>query len=261
MRSWESTDRPIVLAHRGGADEYPENSVAAFEGMRSQGFTYIETDAHATADGVLVLLHDPLLDRTTNGSGPVSLHDWSEVRELKDESGNSPMTLERALTEFPDLDFNVDIKANSGLVPMVKLLKSGKYHDRILLASFSEKRLRRVRKLVPGISTSMGTAAIVRLVLASRAPKKLRRHFMKAVPGPERGAVCVQIPMKFRGLCIVTQDLVDLAHERGLAVHVWTVNEVKDMIELLDLGVDGIVTDRPTLARNLIDSRFGTSSS
>lgn len=257
MRSWERTDRPIVLAHRGGADEYPENSVEAFEGMQSQGFNYIETDAHSTADGVLVLIHDPLLDRTTNGSGPISLKDWADVKELHDESGNTPMKLEDALEQFPNIDFNIDIKANSALDPMVRLLRSGRYNDRVLIASFSEKRLRRIRKHVPGIATSMGTAAVTRLFLASKAPKKLLKTLMRGVPGPRNGAVCVQIPTSFRGIPILSKDLVDLAHEHGIAVHVWTINEVKDMIEILDMGVDGIITDRPNLARNLLNTRYG----
>lgn len=255
MRSWERTDKPIVLAHRGGADEYPENSVQAFEGMRAQGFNYIETDAQATSDGVLILIHDPLLDRTTNGSGEISQVSWAEVSQLRDESGHAPMTVKAALDGFPDIDFNIDAKVDGTVEPMIELLRGSDYLDQVLVAAFSEKRLRRIRTAVPGVATSLGTSGVARLVLASILPSFLSDLVMKAVPGPSDGAACVQMPMNFRGVRILSKKLIDIAHGHGLAVHIWTINEVKDMIEILDMGADGIITDRPSLARELIENR------
>ena len=256
MRSWESSDAPIVLAHRGGADEHPENSIEAFQAMVDKGFTYIETDTHATADGKLVIIHDPLLDRTTDGSGPISMKTWDEVIKVRDQSGRRPMLLEEALELFPDVDFNVDIKVDSAVEPIIKLMKSGDYLDRVLLASFSEKRLRRIRRAVPGVASSLGTAAIIQVVLASRASAPRRRRLLSQVPGPALGVVCAQLPEKFRGIPILDQRLIDMVHEMGLAVHVWTINEAMDMARLLEMGIDGLVTDRPTLAREVIASHL-----
>lgn len=255
MKSWERTDRPIILAHRGGADEYPENSIEAFEAMRDLGFTYIETDVHVTSDGQLVLIHDPDLDRTTNGSGEIRDHTWEEVSRLVDQSGRRPMLLREALEAFPDIDFNVDLKADSTVGPVIELLNSGDCLDSVLIASFSEKRLRAVRRAVPGVVTSVGTSAVIRLVLASRAPEALRRCILSRFPGRDDGVACVQMPETYHGITILDENVVDIVHGMGLALHVWTINEAMDMSRLLDLGVDGLVTDRPRLAREVIALR------
>ncbi|MBM9433498.1 glycerophosphodiester phosphodiesterase [Flaviflexus equikiangi] len=252
MKSWERTGTPVVIAHRGGADEYPENSVEAFSAMVDRGFTYIETDVHATADGRLVLMHDPDLDRTTTGSGPISDATWEYVSTLRDGSGRRPMLLTEALEMFPTVDFNVDLKVDSTVEPMIELLTASEYRDRILLASFSEARLRRVRRAVPGVATSMGTSAIAQYVLTSRIPGPCRDRLLDFFPGPEDGAVCVQMPERFRGRRILDDTLIDMLHRRGIAVHVWTINEAMDMERLIGMGVDGLVTDRPTLAREVI---------
>lgn len=261
MRSWESIDSPIILAHRGGADEHPENSIEAFTAMVEKGFTYIETDVHATADGKLVIIHDPLLDRTTNGSGLIAMTTWDEVSKLHDESGRRPMLLEEALELFPDVDFNIDIKADSAVDPIISLMKSGDYLDRVLVASFSEKRLRRIRRAVPGVATSLGKAAVIKVFLASRVPTKKGRWLLRGVPGPSRGVVCAQLPKKFRGIRILDKRLIDTIHDMGLAVHAWTINEAMDMSRLLRVGVDGIITDRPTLAREVIENHQKRSRS
>lgn len=257
MSVWECTGKPIVLAHRGGPGKHPENSIDAFEAMVDKGFTYIETDTHATADGELVLIHDPLLDRTTDGSGPISMKTWDEVKTVHDQSGRRPLLLREALERFPALDFNVDIKADSAVAPIIELVKSGGYHDRVLLASFSEKRLRAVRKALPGVATSVGAAAVSALVLARHAPARMRRHLLSQVPGTAQGVACAQLPEVFRGVRILDERLVEVTHSLGLAVHVWTVNEAMDMARLLDIGVDGLITDRPTLAREVIETRHG----
>lgn len=253
MRSWERTGRPIILAHRGGADEYPENSLESFEKMRDLGFTYIETDTHATADGELVIIHDPTLERTTDGMGPISEKTWSEVEQLTDRSGRRPMLLHEALDLFPELDFNVDLKSDATVEPMIELMQGGDLLDRVLVASFDEKRLKAVRRAIPGVATSVGTSAVVALVLAARSPRRLRDLLAGRVAAT--GPACVQMPETYHGVRILDERLVDLVHEMGAALHVWTVNEAMDMSRLLDLGVDGLVTDRPSLAREVIELR------
>ena len=256
MRSWESAGAPVILAHRGGADEHPENSIEAFEAMVAKGFTYIETDTHATADGKLVIIHDPDLDRTTNGSGPISEKTWDEVKALRDRSGRRPMLLAEALERFPTVDFNVDIKADSAVEPIITLMTGADYSDRVLLASFSERRLRRIRRAVPDVVTSLGTEAVIAAIAAARL-RPFRRPLLSVLPGPADGAVCAQLPQRYRGLRVVDERLIALLHEAGLVVHVWTVNEAMDMARLIEMGVDGLVTDRPTLAREVIENLRG----
>lgn len=252
MRAWESPD-PVVLAHRAGAGEYPENSKAAFAAMASGGFSYVETDVHACATGELVLMHDEDLGRTTNGTGLITEKPWSEVAKLKDESGEAPLRLEEALEEFPDLTFNVDVKSAGAVEPMTKLLRRPGMIDRILVASFAEARLKPIRAEVPGVRTSLGVAGVTRMVLAARLPRPSWSR--AALPGEGRAVACVQVPEVFGALPVVTERFIALAHHLGLAVHVWTVNEARDMARLLNAGIDGLVTDVPELARKLIDAR------
>lgn len=256
MRAWEYIDRPIVLSHRGGADEFPENSREAFSAMSDMGLRYIETDVQASADGELVIMHDPFLNRTTDGSGRVSSFDWADIKQLVDGSGKRPMLLREVLDDFPEITLNVDIKGDDGVLPAINLLKSGAYDDRILLASFSEKRLRALRAALPNIATSLGTSAIAKLVMAGHAGSSLRRQLLKGVPGPAQGAVCAQVPMFFKNLPVLSDDFVEVATTHGLDVHVWTINELMDMDRVLSFGARGIITDRPSLAMELVTTRF-----
>lgn len=259
MRAWEYLDHPIVLSHRGGALEFPENSREAFAAMSDAGLRYIETDVQATRDGELVIMHDPFLNRTTDGSGRVCDADWCDIQELSDESGKRPVLLREVLEDFPEITFNVDIKGNNGVEPAIKLLRSGEFSDRVLLAAFSEKRLVRLRAALPGISTSLGISAISRLVAATKVSSSVRKQILRTVPGPAHGAVCAQVPLLFRRIPVFSEAFVEVALDHGLDTHVWTLNEVKDMDEVLARGARGIVTDRPTLATELISSRCDTS--
>jgi len=254
-RLWDRTGTPTVIAHRGGANEAPENSAEAFSLMNDAGFRYMETDVHASKDGVVVIMHDPLLDRTTSGSGAVSSLVWEELQELEDESGHRPLRLEEVLEQFPDMIFNVDLKHDDVVRPFIRLLNKNDYLERILVASFSESRLRRMRRAVPGISTSLGTSAILRLWMASKLRGRARVEALRGVPGRERGVACVQVPEFYRHTQLVDGSFIDAVHEKGLAIHVWTVNDEEDMKRLLDLGVDGIITDEPSLAQRIITAR------
>lgn len=259
MRAWEYLDRPIVLSHRGGALEFPENSREAFTAMSDAGLRYIETDVQASRDGELVIMHDPFLNRTTDGSGRVCDVDWCDIKNLSDESGQRPVLLREVLDEFPEITFNVDIKGDDGVQPAISLLQDGTYNDRVLLAAFSEKRLRQLRAALPNIATSLGTSAIARLVAATKLGTSARSRLLSTVPGPDQGAVCAQVPLFFRRMSVFNEDFVQVADDHGLDVHVWTLNEVKDMDEALARGARGIVTDRPSLATELISSRHDTS--
>lgn len=244
---------PILMAHRGGSDEATENSLAAFAHMRDLGVEHIETDVHLTADGVVVMSHDETLDRCFDGTGVIAEMTYEEILQFRNEAGEQMPRLEDALAEFPDLHFNIDAKTDEVVDPMVSVLTEADAFPRTLIASFSEKRLETVRNLDnPHVSTSLGTAAVVRLMLAAETVSSAETW---RVTGPSRSVRAVQVPEKIRGLRVVTPRLVATAHTAGLAVHVWTVNEPAAMVRLLDWGVDGLVTDRPTMLREILRAR------
>lgn len=255
-RLWKIGEKPVVIAHRAGGNEAPENSIVAVHNMQEKGFKYIETDLYATSDGVVILHHDPELDRTTDGTGKISDYTWAELSKVTDESGNRLMRLDEVLEEFPDLIFNMDSKENSVVCPLIRTLQRQGGIDRVSLSSFSEMRLKFLRSQLSGVKSSLGTAAIGQLVLAAHSPSSLRSALATGVPGPAKGAEAVQVPMAAGKVSVINPQFIELVHARGLAVHVWTINEEAEMHEILDLGVDGIITDEPSLAQRVIDQHW-----
>lgn len=255
---------PIGLAHRGGGLEVPENSRAALEHATRLGYRYFETDLHRTRDDVVVLMHDPTLERTTNGRGPLEALTWSQVALLRDGSGERPVRLDEALTDFPGLRLNIDLKEDAVVGPTMRVLADLNALDRVIFSSFEDSRLRAVRRLTEGrAATSMGPDEIRRLVLTAAlpVPAALRAGaaHLAGVPHPGRAgtgrATCVQVPVRHHAIPVVTADFVTTAHELGLDVHVWTIDDAAQMRRLFDLGVDGIVTDRPTVLRDVLRER------
>lgn len=254
-RLWQIGKKPVVLAHRGGSEQGLENSFAAFTATAAQGFRYIETDAHATKDGVVVLFHDDALERTTDGTGKISAYTWQQLRKVRDHSGQPLMRLDEALRRFPGVTFNVDAKEWSVVAPLALTLRRLNALGQVSLASFSEKRLTLLRQSLPGVRSSLGTGAIVTLVVASRLPLRFGKWVARLlVPGPRSGVEAVQAPYQQGRIRVITERFVRLSHACGMAVHVWTINREAEMRALLKLGVDGIITDRPALAKKVIDS-------
>lgn len=241
---------PRAFAHRGWhLDELTgmENSLAAFRRAVAEGYRYLETDVRATQDGVVVILHDATLDRTTDGSGEVEQLDWAAVRTARVGGREAVCRLADLLEELPGALLNVDVKADSAIVPVLDLLRStGQWH-RVCLASFSEARLQRLRRAAGSqLLTSMGTASVIAL--------RLRSALSLPFGPPIRGGLA-QLPVRQYGITVVDRPLVRYAHRRGLEVHVWTVDRAAEMEALLDLGVDGLVTDRPDLLREVLRAR------
>ncbi|WP_306320722.1 MULTISPECIES: glycerophosphodiester phosphodiesterase [unclassified Streptomyces] len=237
---------PLALAHRGGAADGLENTVAAFRRAVDLGYRYIETDVHATADGRLVAFHDTTLDRVTDGSGRIADLPWSTVRRAR-VAGTEPVPLfEELLESFPDVRWNVDVKAEPALAPLLELLRRTRAWDRVCVGSFSEARVARAQALAgPRLATSYGTKGVLGLRLRSYGiPAALRRS-----------AVCAQVPVTHGRVRVVDHRFVRAAHARGLQVHVWTVNDEKEMRRLLDLGVDGIVSDHIETLRDVLKDR------
>jgi glycerophosphoryl diester phosphodiesterase len=237
---------PIPFAHRGGAADGLENTVAQFRRAVEAGYRYIETDVHATRDGKLVAFHDATLDRVTDGAGRIADLPWAEVRHAR-VGGEEPVPLfEELLETFPEVRWNVDVKAESALHPLLNLLGRAGAWDRVCVGSFSEARVTRAQRLAgPRLATSYGTRGVLGLRLRSwGVPAALRRS-----------AVAAQVPEAHRGVQVVDQRFVRAAHARGLQVHVWTVNEPDRVHRLLDLGVDGIMTDHIDMLRKVMEER------
>lgn len=242
---------PRAFVHRGWHyDELSgmENSLSAFRRAVEEGYQYLETDVHATSDGVVVVHHDPVLDRTTDGHGEVARLPWRTVREAR-IGGREPVSrLEDLLEELPQALLNIDVKAESAIEPLVEALKRTGSLGRVCVASFSEARLARVRQLAGGdVLTSMGTRAIARLWAHGRLPQWLPRG-----RGAERIA---QVPVRHGRVTVVDRRLVTVARNRGVEVHVWTVDDPAQMNQLIDLGVDGLMTDRPGVLRDVLRER------
>jgi len=241
-------DRPIALAHRGGALDGLENSMAAFARAVALGYRYVETDVHATADGVLVVLHDGTLDRVTDRTGAVAALPWREVRAARIGGVEPVPMLADILGAWPDLRVNVDTKSDRAVEPLIEVVRRAGAVDRVCVGSFSDRRLRRARAaLGPRLCTSMGPGEVRRLLLAARG--LLPRA---AVPG---AAACVQVPPRQGRVVLAEPRLLARAHALGLPVHVWTVNDADQMRALLDLGVDGIISDDIATLRTVLAER------
>ncbi|MFF0451494.1 glycerophosphodiester phosphodiesterase family protein [Streptomyces sp. NPDC004609] len=241
-------DHPSVLpfAHRGGTADGLENTVAAFRRAASLGYRYFETDVHTTADGRLVAFHDTTLDRVTDARGRISELPWSEIRRAR-IAGREPLPLfEELLEEFPGARWNVDLKAESALMPLVDLIRRAGLWDRVCVGSFSEGRVARAARLAgPRLATSYGVRGVLGMRLRSVGlPVAVRA-----------GAVCAQVPETRNGIRVVDRGFVRAAHQRGLQVHVWTVNDRDRMTRLLELGVDGIMTDQLETLRTVLTDR------
>ncbi|USR79703.1 glycerophosphodiester phosphodiesterase [Arcanobacterium pinnipediorum] len=245
-------EKPIVIAHRGGGLEAPENTYHAFSRLSALEVGYIETDVHSTKDGVAVVIHDPVLDRVSNGRGLVSHHTWDDVKKLRDHCGAPLMRLDETLTQFPDMVFNIDAKEDRVVEPLICAITQARAFDRVSLASFSERRLAKLRQRLPGTPSSLGVSAVAKLLLAAKSTGKIRSALLRTLPTIDDGVQAVQVPSSFRGIKIVDKNFIELAHERDWAVHVWTVNDERQARQLMELGVDGIITDIPTSIRNVL---------
>jgi glycerophosphoryl diester phosphodiesterase len=241
----------LAFAHRGGA-RHPEligleNSLVAFEHAVKLGYTYLETDVHLTSDGVLLAFHDGVLDRVTGSIGTIATSSYDALTDAL-IGGREPIPLMPDLLEhFPQARFNIDIKSEAAVVVLADLVERTRAHDRVCVGSFSERRLRIFRSLVTRpVATSYGPVGVG---LSRFAPRRLATLVLRG-----RGDA-FQVPHRLRGVTIVTPAFVARAHAAGRPVHVWTVDDAAQMHELLDLGVDGLMTDRTDVLRDVLIDR------
>jgi glycerophosphoryl diester phosphodiesterase len=241
---------PAAFAHRGGAAEAPENSVTAFErAVESLGYHYLETDVHATADGEVVVIHDPVLDRVTDRAGEVTSLPWSEVGAARLSDGSQVPRLAEVLAAWPGVRWNIDAKHDRVVEPLARVVAAAGAVERVCITAFSDRRVHRVRRLLgPRLCTAMGPIAVAGLRAASFAPSL-------APDALWRPAGAAQVPVSQGPVPVVDRRFLSAAHRYGLAVHVWTIDDESAMRNLLDLGVDGIMTDRPSLLREVLVER------
>lgn len=233
---------PIAFAHRGGASDNPENTMPAFQHAVDLGYTYLETDVHATADGVLVAFHDPDLSRTCKVPGAIHDLPWREVSQARVDGREPIPLLDDLMEEFPGARVNIDCKADGALDALIAALRRLDCLDRVCLGSFSDRRLRRLRQ------------AFGDRLCSSLGPRQIAawRCTGGRVPG---GGQVAQVPVVHGRTTLVTKQTVARSHARGYQVHVWTVDDPAEMHRLLDLGVDGVMTDRPVVLKDVLTAR------
>ena len=246
-----SHPRPIAFAHRGGAAHAPENSWAAFEHAVKLGYAYLETDARATCDGMLVAFHDRTLDRMTDASGPIGARSYREVTDLR-IAGSEPIPLiEDLLGAWPDVRFNIDLKDEPGISLLPGVLRRTGAWDRVCVTSFSGSRLRAARGLLERpvcMTTSPAAIAAVRCTIGTTHRGPQTRLLASRLSRSD--ARCAQVPGR-----VATASFVRRAHSLGLDVHVWTINDRAEMTRFLDLGADGIMTDDIETLRDVLIER------
>lgn len=248
--AWAYLDvpRPFVMAHRGFSLSGLENSLAAFEAAVDLGVTHLETDVHATSDGVLLAFHDETLDRVTDRTGRIADLPYGEISRAKIGGAEPIPTLEEVLGAFPRTRVNIDVKKASAIQPLVQVLRRTRAYDRVCIASFSDVRRRIVQSRLPcPVVSSPGQALMGAYWAASRLPGgggPIRSRLTREV-------TCLQIPPQ-AGPMRVDRAFTEAAHAIGLQVHVWTVNDPQQMRRLVADGVDALITDRADLALEIV---------
>lgn len=256
---------PLGFAHRGftprdvpGADRHAwENTLAAFQAAVDTGLRHLETDVRASADGVAVVVHDADLARTTGAAGPVEERTWAELARYR-VAGHHPLArVEQLLEAFPDVVLNIDVKAAAAVGPLARAIAGAGAKDRVVVAAFDGRRSRAVQALCPGVARSADAAASAgaRLAAAVTAVSPpAGRHLLRSAT---RGADALQLPQRWCRVPVVTPRLVSLAHDVGVQVHVWTVDDPDEMRRLLAIGVDGLMSDRADLLTQVLPGRAG----
>jgi glycerophosphoryl diester phosphodiesterase len=245
--------RPLAIAHRGGAGLWPENTLYAFERAAESGVDVIETDVRATSDGELVVFHDDSVVRTTDGTGPLGAMTLAELKRLdaayrfSTDGGRSfPLrgqgvtvpTLREVFAALPRMRFNIEPKQGtpSLAAPLCRHIREYGMTDRVLVASFTGSTLADFRRECPEVATSASTGEAAGFL-------SLHEAGLADSYSPEMQAI--QVPERTGVLRVLTRDFVESAHGRNLRVHAWTINDEGDMRRLIDMGVDGIMTDYP----------------
>ncbi len=243
--SYLQNNYPLAIAHRGGALDWPENTLEAFHGSYELGYRYIETDVHLTRDGQIVAFHDPSLERL--GEQAILIKDltWDEIQNIELQGGGRVPLLQDLIRALPEARFNIDMKSDDVVMPLLRLVEHAAVQERVCLASFFDHRVRNVMQhFAHKVCVSAGRREVTAQVFRS-----------KGLPLGRPQVPVLQVPLTKYGVKIITPSFVDLCHREGKHVHVWTIDDAAQMNWLLDLGVDGIMTDRPRVLKEVLIER------
>lgn len=253
--------RPLVFAHQGGENLRPSNTMLAFQYSADLGADVLDTDMHMTKDGVLVLMHDQTVDRTTNGAGAIRDLTLAEIKLLDagykfslDEGQTFPYrgqgitvpTLEELFQAFPDKRFGIEIKQTDPLPTAQRfctVIRQYQMQDQVLVSSFSQENMDAFRQECPEVATSATEGEVRKFYILYR---------LGLISSLTPNYASLQVPEESGGIYLLTPGFVAAAHRRGLAVQPWTINEAVDLQRMLDLGVDGINTDHPDRLLDLL---------
>lgn len=240
-------DPPIAFAHRGGSlfeDNIGiENTMEAFSAAINLGYRYIESDVQVSSDGEIFIFHDDDLNRLVARPGMFRDHTAAEIDQMLVGGKARIPRFAEVLSSFPEIKFNIDLKTPATVEPAIRAVRAARASDRVVFASFSATSLQRARSLAPEIATTMGPGEAAALKFA---------RMKTALSG---GAIAAQVPVSRNGIRVVTKRFVDRAHEHGLQIHVWTIDDAEEMKKLLDLGVDGLVSDRIDVLKSVMTER------
>lgn len=251
----------LVMAHRGGRNLWPENTLYAFKNAVEMGVDVLEMDVHSTKDGELIVMHDDTVDRTTNGTGQVQAFTLDALQALDagyrwtgDDDGSYPYrgigvrvpTLSEVFTAFPETPMNIEIKQSKPSISeqVCRLIRDYQMSQRVLVASFNQETIQEFRSYCPEVATTTGENEVRLLYGLSLG------YLGRFYPPP---AQALQVPEFSGKIHVVTPRFIQAAHGRNMDVHVWTVNDPTDMQRFLDLGVDGIITDNPDILLTVLD--------
>jgi glycerophosphoryl diester phosphodiesterase len=236
---------PLAFAHRGGGEEGEENTLEAFEHAAALGYRYIETDVQVSRDGVPIVFHDDSLERMTGVAERVDALAFSDLARLQTLRGARIARLDEALASFPDMRFNVEPKADRAVEPLAEAIRRAGALDRVCVGCFDDGRTERLRHLLgPSLCWSPGRRGVARFWAAAHG-----------LPVRPPAPPCLQVPPRAWGVSLVSRRLLAYARARRVQIHVWTIDNEQEMENLLDRGVDGIMTGRPSLLRRLLERR------
>lgn len=243
------------LAHRGGGLEQFENSPAAFQHAVALGYRYIETDLQASKDGVLYLFHDDDLARCSTGTGRFSDHGSEAIDRLRLKNGEAIPRLADILARYPQITLNADVKTDACIRPVTRFLQSSPHRARLVLASFSTRRLRAItqalKETLPDIS--MADISISNLYMTGGQADIAALYAGQWIGALRPPPICAaQIPPRHYGIELASPRFIRHCHAHHIKIHVWTINDPDEMRRLIRLGVDGICTDRPTILREVL---------
>ncbi len=266
MRFGFAGGTPRLFGHRGAAGVAPENTVPSFARARADGVDVLELDVHATRDGEIVVLHDPTLERTTDGAGPVAALTFAELARLDAGHRFSPdggwthpfrgqgvrvPRLAEILRAFPDVPLNIEIKPEGAEIVAAVVAMARAASSRVVLAAEHDTIMQAIRAAAPDLPTSLATGEVAAFIGALQSGER---------PSLPAGAVALQIPPTYGDVTLVSRETVAAAHALGAEVHVWTINDAGEARRLLDLGCDGIMTDVPRLIASVVAARRAGSA-